>query len=662
MDKKTFLEDFKKALHSYYYCEDNSTLILYDDFLKKCPDLSTINENYDKNRFSISKLEKEISRLYNAKNKRNSDLATSYYKERVTKVMEFYVLYKYNKKFAHYENKINKALECVDIMISRIARLDSESLFKYLSKNPDENFDIKIILENKKLFKSYLYSNISDFMVNTYITENMRGSLEALIPENPKDEYKEARRMYRHFILHVGLTNTGKTYEAINRLKMAKTGIYLGPLRLLALEVQETLNTSGVLCSLLTGEEEDIIPDAKHISSTVEKLNINKKYDVCVIDECQLISDKDRGFAWTRAILGVQAPEIHLCMAPEALGICKKIIDSCEDTYEVVDHQRKTELIYDRSKYEIPKDIQQGDALIVFSRREVLEVAEYLKTQGIFASVIYGALPYSSRKKQLERFLSGETKVVVSTDAIGMGLNLPIRRIIFLNDSKYDGHEVRELLPPEVKQIAGRAGRYGMYDEGYVLTVNSGAVIENGLNVKNEDVEKGFLGFPDEIVNIPGTLTQIVTTWKKMKVNKLYVKTDIDRLLNLSYEISYLQNTNKLSISKEDQLKLIKIPFDETRFRLLNLWETYIIKYFTDGFIKMPKSKNSGILEDYEIEYKCLELYYSFSKAFDLPVDLEDLKIKKESISKKINTLLIKNFSEGGGTLNIQNNNKKRRR
>ena len=67
--------------------------------------------------------------------------------------------------------------------------------------------------------------------------------------------------MHRHFILHIGGTNSGKTYQSLERLKEVETGIYLAPLRLLALEVIE----SNVMCSLSTGEEEDIVPNATHL-------------------------------------------------------------------------------------------------------------------------------------------------------------------------------------------------------------------------------------------------------------------------------------------------------------------------------------------------------------------------------------------------------------
>jgi len=56
----------------------------------------------------------------------------------------------------------------------------------------------------------------------------------------------------------------------------------------------------------------------------------------------------------------------------------------------------------------------------------------------------------------------------VATDAIGMGLNLPIRRVLFSTMAKFDGQGDRELTESEVHQIAGRAGRYGIHEEGFV--------------------------------------------------------------------------------------------------------------------------------------------------------------------------------------------------
>ena len=161
-----------------------------------------------------------------------------------------------------------------------------------------------------------------------YIPQIIQKSLNVLIALNPKDEYPEARALSRHFILHLGGTNTGKTYAGFQRLKQARTGVYLAPLRLLALEAQEALLDAGVDCSLTTGEEEDRREEDTHVAATAEKLNLKARYDVAVIDECQMIADPHRGYAWTRAILGVQAPEVHLCAAPEAEHLLRRIIDS----------------------------------------------------------------------------------------------------------------------------------------------------------------------------------------------------------------------------------------------------------------------------------------------------------------------------------------------
>ena len=157
---------------------------------------------------------------------------------------------------------------------------------------------------------------------------------------------EKAKHMDRHFVLHCGPTNSGKTYQSLEALKHAKTGVYLGPLRLLALEVFDTLNSDGVPCNLLTGEEATMVPFAEVTASTIEMLDTHAHYDVAVIDEAQLIADKDRGGAWTKALLCVDAKEVHVCFAPEALRFIEGIIKDIGASYELVNHERLTPLVY----------------------------------------------------------------------------------------------------------------------------------------------------------------------------------------------------------------------------------------------------------------------------------------------------------------------------
>jgi len=113
--------------------------------------------------------------------------------------------------------------------------------------------------------------------------------------------------MHRVVHIHCGPTNSGKTHFALRALAEAESGVYCGPLRLLAWEVHEKLNAQGVACNLATGQELLEVPGAEHTSCTVEMVQLERRMDVVVLDEVQMIAHADRGWAWSRVLLGVQA-------------------------------------------------------------------------------------------------------------------------------------------------------------------------------------------------------------------------------------------------------------------------------------------------------------------------------------------------------------------
>lgn len=165
----------------------------------------------------------------------------------------------------------------------------------------------------------------------------------------PHEWFPMARLIKRKIVFHGGPTNSGKTYHALQRLREADPafggGVYCGPLRLLALEVFEQLNRQGVYCDLVTGQEKREIPFSTHISCTVEIVRTNREYDVGVIDEIQMIADPQRGHAWTRAMLGLPARELHLCGGMEALEIVKNIASHTGDELEIRTYDRMSELM-----------------------------------------------------------------------------------------------------------------------------------------------------------------------------------------------------------------------------------------------------------------------------------------------------------------------------
>ena len=470
-----------------------------------------------------------------------------------------------------------------------------------------------------------------------YVPQAIRTSLSLLIALNPKDEYPEARAMHRHFVLHLGGTNTGKTYAGFQRLRQASSGVYLAPLRLLALEAQETLLRAGVECSLSTGEEEDCRETDTHMAATAEKLDLKRHWNVAVIDECQMIADKQRGYAWTRAILGVLSPEIHLCAAPEAQDLLVRLIESCGDSYEIEIHQRTTPLVC-MTRTVDPQRIQPGDALITFSKVGVLSVAEDLRQHGKEPAIIYGALPYSTRRKQMDGFLAGEMEYIVSTDAIGMGLNLPIRRIIFMETEKFDGIERRELKPEEIKQIAGRAGRFGMYNKGFVGAVQNLETIRAGLEAVIPPLEYAVAGFSDLVLQADFDLLEVLTEWNRMPTVEPYRKLDISRYITL---ISKLRELGFM-LTKEQELRAANIPFDETVDALRDLFFQFLRRWHMGEPVEQPGlPEGDPTLPELELYYKKLDLYFSFAKAFDCPVDEDRLYDSREQVADDINEILL---------------------
>ena len=288
--------------------------------------------------------------------------------------------------------------------------------------------------------------------------------------------FVKARSMQRHHHFYVGSTNSGKTYHALNTLMAAKSGVYLAPLRLLAMEVRDKLTAAGVPCNLITGEERDILAGAQHTASTIEMMNPSKLVDVAIIDEIQMLQDPDRGSAWTAALVGVPARQVFVCGSNAVTAICLRAIESLNESYEITHLQRMTPLVLEDDslcgkRYSKPKlkpKLQKGDAIIAFSRKDVLTFSARFRQWGFSVASIYGALSPEVRRHESERFCTGQADILVATDAIGMGLNLPIRRVIFANIHKFDGLASRLLNATEVRQIAGRAGRFGIYETGFV--------------------------------------------------------------------------------------------------------------------------------------------------------------------------------------------------
>jgi ATP-dependent RNA helicase SUPV3L1/SUV3 len=294
----------------------------------------------------------------------------------------------------------------------------------------------------------------------------------ALLNDPKFNEYHRlypARNITRQWTAFLGPTNSGKTHNAINTLAKAKRGIYLSPLRLMALENQERIESMGIPCSLVTGEEQIIREGSEHYCCTVEEFARfrNERWDVVVIDEVQLLADPKRGWAWVDALVSANTPVLMMTGPALIEESLRTLADICEDNIEVVQTKRLSPVTVAKHPTAL-KNLEKGSLVVAFSRRTVLELKGVLESAGKTVSVIYGALSPEIRREQARRFRSGEADIMVATDAVGMGLNMPAHTVCFYTDEKFDGVQNRQLNVQEVKQIGGRAGRFGMAEDGVI--------------------------------------------------------------------------------------------------------------------------------------------------------------------------------------------------
>eukprot|EP00057_Strongylocentrotus_purpuratus_P017396 XP_011671870.1 PREDICTED: ATP-dependent RNA helicase SUPV3L1, mitochondrial [Strongylocentrotus purpuratus] len=166
--------------------------------------------------------------------------------------------------------------------------------------------------------------------------------------------------------------------------------------------------------------------------------------EVAVIDEIQMLRDPSRGWAWTRALL-----------------VNVNIQRSCK--FLITDNL---------------ENVKPGDCIVAFSKNDLYSISRQLFSMGKECAVIYGSLPPGAKLSQAAKFNDPDDpcKILVATDAIGMGLNLSIKRVIFKSlirpyINEKGEKEMHRLTTSQALQIAGRAGRFRtQFEEGEATT------------------------------------------------------------------------------------------------------------------------------------------------------------------------------------------------
>lgn len=494
----------------------------------------------------------------------------------------------------------------------------------------------------KPYYLQFIYGDESN---SQNFNDNMM--LNIMDVDNPYEWFPEARKLKRKFIMHVGPTNSGKTYNALKRLESCQKGYFAGPLRLLAREVYDKFQERGIRCNLVTGEEVVVDIDefgnrAGLTSGTVEMLSLSDNYDVIVVDEIQMIGDEFRGSAWTNVLLGAKSKEIHLCGEKSAIPLIKKIVEMTGDVLEINEYNRLGKLIVDDEPVSV-NDLQKGDCIVCFSKPVILEMKTYIeRNTGLRCAVIYGALPPETRAQEAQRFNDGHYDVVVASDAIGMGLNLKINRVIFTTTKKYNGKQNVTLSNSNIKQIGGRAGRFGIGNgEGHISAISKDElhVIKKGIEAPIDYLEKAVLWPPDglwvKFYSMFQDADELVSMYRRFEkdLSTHYKKT---KDLNKDFEIQSIDEKkmiaqffvkNKLA-SKffiNDQLRCIASPCTLTNS------PNRALKYVTDDLFKQYMETITGRSRKSSFDFDSMPFYLTTSD--NLPEDSSNKKISKNGSS-----------------------------
>ena len=360
----------------------------------------------------------------------------------------------------------------------------------------------------------------------------------------------------RHVLLKTP-TGSGKSLVAtamhLHALARNEKSVYTSPIKALVSEKFFALckDFGAEQVGMMTGDA-TVNRDAPILCCTAEILSSmalreGRELPVkhVVMDEFHYYGDRDRGIAWQIPLLTLSRATFLLMSA--TLGDTSNIEKDLETftgrTVAVVASSlRPVPLEFDYRLSALQETVQgllnQNKApiyIVNFSQREAAEEAQSLTSIPITdkegRAAIGDALGHfrfdSPYGKDVQRFVrhgigvhhagllpkyrllveklaqKGLLKVVSGTDTLGVGVNVPIRSVLFTKLCKYDGEKTRILSVRDFQQISGRAGRKGYDDQGWVVCQAPAHVIENLKSEAKADGKKFKKQGPPEKGYVP---------------------------------------------------------------------------------------------------------------------------------------------------------------
>ncbi len=389
-------------------------------------------------------------------------------------------------------------------------------------------------------------------------------------------------------------TGSGKSLVglagAFAMVAAGKRAFYTAPVKALVsekfFEMTHQLGADNV--GMITGDA-SVNSSAPVIVCTAEILanmslhtGADTRADLVVMDEFHYYADRDRGWAWQVPLL--ELPNAAFLLMSATLGDTAFLRDDLTSR-----NGRQTTLV-DNAERPVPLDFEYrestlldsiGDLLssgrvpayvVHFTQKDAAARAQSLtsldvltKDEKAAVKAAIGGFRFDTPiGKDLRRFVmagiglhhagllpkyrllieklaqQGLLKLICGTDTLGVGINVPIRTVLFTQLCKYDGRRVRVLTVRDFQQIAGRAGRKGFDTAGSVLVQAPEHVVENKKAaakaeadpkkkrklVKRKPPEKGYVHWDgDTLARLqngrPETLTSSFSVSHSMLLNML---------------------------------------------------------------------------------------------------------------------------------------------
>lgn len=421
---------------------------------------------------------------------------------------------------------------------------------------------------------------------------------------------------------------------------------------------------TGEITSGPMSDPEGDFRTASTLACTVEMLDLDREFDVAVIDEIQMFADAQRGWAFTQALLGVKAKEIYLCGEEAALPLIKEIAAEAGDEIHVSRYERLSPLsVGERSLEDNLKNLRQGDCVVCFSRKKIFEMKQLIENEldGVKCAVVYGNLPMENRLVQARKFNAREDGhgILVASDAIGMGLNLNIQRIIFQGVMQMSPEGFVHVPPSRIKQIAGRAGRFGFGGDGQASCLSN----------RDMDYFRDCMNFPNEEYFNAG-LAPVASQIEELSWQ--FPSLSLVAILSAITDAGHYSSRYSPCISKEqkilahvledypslpiaDKLVLAAAPVNLRDLSLLSSYRWFISSLEAgkpcELQVHLQNRRNvMSYLELAESFYRMLDLYLWLGVRFPETFYQRDEALKKRQACNELVTHLLQQITLGNGS------------